>query len=419
LPDNHVAALAQSAMWVSVPPMNASRKYAGLEVIRAIAALIVLYNHVFTFGLIQRNLFFSLPAQYATEAVMIFFVLSGVVITLSVEKKRYSAFGGRLPAEYLTARFVRIYPIFIVGLLLAVIAERVINGTWLNKDQIAGNAFFLQSLPGYLVGTPQYNLPLWTLSYEMSFYVLFALCLLWKQFLPVWFVAAVVAASVFYPPSPTGRAVSQFVSVLALSIPWIMGHLIANWRECLPRIPVSFGIACLIIGLVYARCPITADYYDIFRLTTFALCCCPLMLAMIQKDNRPHISTKTLLLARIVLATIALLLLWKISTSLLLVKIGLTIAAVTAAFMPPTFIDECLLCLSWALSGLVYVGSISYAIYAIHAPIIALTAYLGQQWGVVPEIIVFTIVILAISHIMERIVQPMLSAMSRRYFAQP
>src|SRR6516162_11652243 len=101
--------------------MGTSHKYAGLEAARAIAALIVVYNHVFTFNLIPKSALLILPAQYATEAVMIFFVLSGVVITLSVErKKRHSLFGAKLAAEYLRARFLRIYPIFICGLLLAV-----------------------------------------------------------------------------------------------------------------------------------------------------------------------------------------------------------------------------------------------------------------------------------------------------------
>jgi len=74
--------------------MGERHKNAGLEAIRAIAALAVVYNHVFSFGLIQKNELLVLPGQYATEAVMVFFVLSGVVITLSIErKKQRSAFG--------------------------------------------------------------------------------------------------------------------------------------------------------------------------------------------------------------------------------------------------------------------------------------------------------------------------------------
>jgi hypothetical protein len=72
--------------------------------------------------------------------------------------------------------------------------------------------------------------------------------------------------------------------------PWLrllgQSQLCALAAKDNPALSVSFGVACLIIGLVYARCPITADYYDIFRLTSFALCCCPLVLAMIQGDNQ-------------------------------------------------------------------------------------------------------------------------------------
>src|SRR6516225_1296773 len=120
--------------------MGACHKYAGLEAIRAMAALIVVYNHVFTSNLVSNNTLLILPANYATEAVMIFFVLSGVVITLSVEKKQQSLFGARLVVKYLCARFLRIYPIFICGLLLAVIVERLIDGAWMDAHQIAGNA---------------------------------------------------------------------------------------------------------------------------------------------------------------------------------------------------------------------------------------------------------------------------------------
>jgi peptidoglycan/LPS O-acetylase OafA/YrhL len=392
--------------------MGASHKYAGLEAVRAIAALIVVYNHVFMFNLVSSNTLLRLPANYAAEAVMIFFVLSGVVITLSVErKKRHSLFGAKLAVEYLRARFLRIYPIMICGLLLAVIVERLIDGVWIDAHQIAGIALFLQSFPGYIVGVPHSNQALWSLSYEMSYYILFAVSLLWGRFLGLWFVAALIAA--FYPPSTAGGVASHVVSVLGLSIPWILGHLIAKWREYMPRMPLSFGVACLVIGLVYARCPLTDGFFDIFRLTSFALCCCPLMLALIQKDNQRYISTERLLFVRIALAAIALLLLWTISPSLFLIKSSLTIAAAAAALVPLTYIDKGLWLLRWALPGLVYIGSVSYAIYAIHEPLIALTVYLGRELGGASKIVAFSIATLAISYIVERVVQPVLSVTRR------
>jgi peptidoglycan/LPS O-acetylase OafA/YrhL len=398
--------------------MSVNIKYQGLEVVRAIAALVVVYNHIFTFGLIPKHELLVLPAQYATEAVMIFFVLSGVVVTLSVERRRAKCKTFvELATKYLKARVLRIYPIFILGLLLAVIAEKLIKGTWTDPTLIAGNALFLQSLQGYIVNVPQYNMPLWSLSYEMFYYLLFAACLLWGQFLMIWFGAALFA-TLFCPPSPTGGAASHLLSVLGLSIPWLMGHVIVQREAKLPRIPLSFGVACLVIGLVYARCSITGDYYDIFRLTSFALCCCPLLAAIIQKDNACDFSEKLFLFVRIVLAGIALVLLWTISPSLWLVKVSLTMAAMLAALLPLSYIDKCLSKFRWMLPGLVYIGSISYAIYAIHVPIIALTLYVGREWGGGLKIVSFSVGVLAISYIMERLVQPLLS-MQRTTYATP
>lgn len=66
---------------------TAGSRISGLEIIRAVAALTVIYGHLFVFGLLPNGHPFSLPGQFATEAVMIFFVLSGVVVTLSAERR--------------------------------------------------------------------------------------------------------------------------------------------------------------------------------------------------------------------------------------------------------------------------------------------------------------------------------------------
>lgn len=386
-----------------------TKKYAGLEIVRAVAALIVVYNHIFTFELVPRNVLLSLPAQYATEAVMIFFVLSGVVITLSVERMRQrSAQNGQIVLDYLKARLLRIYPIFLVGLIAAVIAQKLIEKNWPAMFQIAGTALFLQSLPGYIVAVPSFNLPLWSLSNEVFYYVLFAISLLWVRFVAVWCVVALSVAVLFYPSPSTGGVAAHLVWTLALSLPWIMGHLIAKLRKRLPIVPVSFGVACFVIGLMFARCPITTNYYDIFRLTSFSLCCCPLMLALIQ-DAAPSLSARYFLLSRILLTVVGLLLLWTISPSLLVVKAALTIVAILAALAPLEFIAKGLLLLAWMRPALIYIGSISYAVYAIHAPIIALTVFLLPTTGSAPRIIAVSVLILITAHFMERIAQPMFS----------
>ncbi len=67
------------------------RKLDGLEVIRALAALMVVVAHAIYYRLAPSNSFTSLFTSFGTEAVIIFFVLSGVVITLSAQSRSPSA----------------------------------------------------------------------------------------------------------------------------------------------------------------------------------------------------------------------------------------------------------------------------------------------------------------------------------------
>ena len=57
-----------------------------------------------------------LTAYWGTDALIMFFMLSGLVINLSESKKPKSTFA------FIRNRFIRIYPQFIVGMLLAFLA---------------------------------------------------------------------------------------------------------------------------------------------------------------------------------------------------------------------------------------------------------------------------------------------------------
>ena len=211
-----------------------------------------------------------------------------------------------------------------------------------------------------------------------------------------------------YPPLPTDGPKGLLISMLAFSIPWVMGHLLATWRVRLPVLPVTFGVACFVIGLAFTRCPLTNEYYDIFRLSVFSLCCCPLMLSLIQVGE-PSLSAAVLFQIRTTLALLAVLLLWTISPSLPIVKAALSTASIIVALCPLAIIGEVLRLLGWLRPPLVYIGSISYGIYAIHSPIIALIVFLLPHEGSVIRVLIFSSVILFVAHFMERIVQPALS----------
>ena len=150
------------------------RKLVRLEMLRGFAASYVFAGHVLVDRVLGRETPWRWPWSFGQEVVVLFFLLSGFVIRLSVSDR---------PAEltfapYLARRARRIFPIFLLALGLAYAvnpphAGEAAQTCW----TLGGNLLMLQDYapvkPGVWVDTFRGNLPLWSLSYEWWFYVLF------------------------------------------------------------------------------------------------------------------------------------------------------------------------------------------------------------------------------------------------------
>lgn len=150
------------------------QKVQSLEALRALAAIYVLLHHtLFEFGIITQNSIIGFAFKFGQEAVITFFLLSGFVIALSLSKNDYKF------KTYFLHRFLRIYPIIIVSWILSYISVSLINGKLesLNLFEISLNLLMLQDLsylkPGVIVDPLFGNNPLWSLSYEWWFYMIF------------------------------------------------------------------------------------------------------------------------------------------------------------------------------------------------------------------------------------------------------
>src|SRR5688572_13639515 len=140
-----------------------------IEGLRGLAALMVFYHHVMlqSVGGWSPSALWTWPVS-GPAAVMVFFVLSGYVIGLSI---RGPADGGRV-RRYLWRRAVRLVPINCIAVLLACAVAPS-----LDVPTVLGNLFFLQNFGDYAgrwVLVLRENLNLWSLNYEVVFYLLFA-----------------------------------------------------------------------------------------------------------------------------------------------------------------------------------------------------------------------------------------------------
>lgn len=144
-----------------------------LDEIRGFAALyVVLYHLVPRLNCLPEKIiqiFFS----YGQEAVMLFFLLSGFVIYISVYNKPQLSF-----KDYFLRRFRRIYFPFILAIILSIIVS-LINGKFYKQfdwQELLGNLLMLQDYankPGTLFRPFMGNFPLWSLAYEWWFYLIF------------------------------------------------------------------------------------------------------------------------------------------------------------------------------------------------------------------------------------------------------
>ncbi|WP_435654680.1 acyltransferase family protein [Cellulophaga baltica] len=158
-----------------------------LDSIRGIAALIVLYHHIFKLNraVFENHLnditfsIFDFISGLNKEAVLLFFIISGFSIGLSTLKRPLT--DKNSVNGYFYRRLKRILPIYWIAILIALLVGVSLNLLYLKDfslQNLLGNLLFLQtsdSLSESWVIPYGMNGPLWSLSYEMFFYLLFPL----------------------------------------------------------------------------------------------------------------------------------------------------------------------------------------------------------------------------------------------------
>ncbi|MEI8233174.1 MAG: acyltransferase [Verrucomicrobiota bacterium] len=149
------------------------QRLAGLQVLRFVAAALVLWAHA-KFAIetnsspLMKNPFMS--TSFGAIGVDIFFVISGFVIALTAEKP---GMNWRLFLAQRVARIVPVYYFFIgATVLIKALGHYEFDGGsyWWNTF------FFVPLFDLHRYGRGVHNFG-WTLSYEMWFYVVFAACL--------------------------------------------------------------------------------------------------------------------------------------------------------------------------------------------------------------------------------------------------
>jgi peptidoglycan/LPS O-acetylase OafA/YrhL len=153
----------------SLQETKSKKNIDALTGLRIFAAISILYSHLHEFS--------GMPFAWMQNVVLLqgvsfFFVLSGFILSVNYAEEDAVA----LRRNFFVARFVRIYPVYVFGILLALLCKILTYGTdFLSMPIVRGSIVLelalLQSWLPY--GYWPVNGPGWSISTEAFFYLVF------------------------------------------------------------------------------------------------------------------------------------------------------------------------------------------------------------------------------------------------------
>jgi peptidoglycan/LPS O-acetylase OafA/YrhL len=245
------------------PRPTGGARIEALDAVRGIAALLVLFSHCYATLPDATQAALALDATpmglliHGRPAVIVFFVLSGFVLSLSLLADRSPSYGA-----FLIRRICRIYLPFAAAILIAATARKLVQPSpidelsiWFNRDWTHSvDPSLLLSHLGMLGRARDMSLnnPMWSLIVEMRISLIFPLLLalvarsLWVT-VPVLLltlgVTEYLARSPYLPSQPySGETLLEALlfTLYFLSF-FITGILIATQRERAARLVEALG----------------------------------------------------------------------------------------------------------------------------------------------------------------------------------
>jgi peptidoglycan/LPS O-acetylase OafA/YrhL len=398
-----------------------------LEALRGFAALLVILGHIFNNNFhLDPNYKITGVWQYNPPghfSVMVFFILSGYVIGLTNQKPITTAAQRK---TYLRKRLVRLYPLYLIAIVLAIGAGALMQ-LYFPFQQIGLHLLF-----GQVVFTPvlENNQPLWSLSYEIAYYLFFLILsrYQWRATSAALVAVGVGLLTRFTPVIPPVLASYSYGACF-----WLTGLALSQNQRSTK--PLRFGLllAWLLLMLCYERMNLLFSLLnrtgidftgqtvpDVFqRAISFSdlsclIFCVPLLLRFTGRTMPRLIWLERLAFLMPSLYLVSYIISGKIrETELFNTVIGSVVfygIAVLAYLMQHRTdgIGKLILRLLTPL------GSISYGIYIIHFPILflfrSIQAYSGSTTTFFARCIIYFGLIFALGWFLESKFQPWIKA---------
>jgi len=281
------AAIVESG--ASVASSAAPQRRLVLDGLRGIAAFGIILDHVNSEFL--RDL---TPGRYL--AVDFFWVLSGFVLALGYGERLSGAMS---PLEFMRHRLIRLYPLYLAGLSLGLVAALLPwltgdGGSALNRTMIASifvAGVLFVPFPPIWSGTGQHMFPMngpsWSLFFELVANIIYAVV---AKFLTIRNLSVMVGiCAIFFmiiaPQHPPGagwqwpHAIAGFARVMFCFFAGVLIYRIRPWIT-LPRIPSWLSI-CGYMAIIMM--PVPEEFRSAFNIVV-ALVAMPI-LVLVASDS--------------------------------------------------------------------------------------------------------------------------------------
>lgn len=234
-------------------------KLDSLQIVRAVAALLVLFAHIdiFSNAVLNSGFLFGIFRLGGGAGVDLFFVLSGFIITFihrqDIGKKAKSV-------SYLIKRFARIYPAYWAVNLI------IIPLHFLFPQFGAGDETQLNKIIDSLLLLPQMNAPIvhaaWSLTNEVYFYLIFSLLIFigFRKLLPL-LILIIIGTSLesFFSLRGTDIFPDPYVKLIFsyYNIEFLLGclgaYLVTKYKIKQRKTLLLSGIIIFLLMVVYEK----------------------------------------------------------------------------------------------------------------------------------------------------------------------